>query len=94
MPAELLEFPQRTVSGPARCTSCKHEWVAVAPFDERLEALECPGCGLNKGLYVNHFAPIGETVWQCSCGCQLFYVVQLGERLAAYCVNCGDSTEF
>lgn len=70
------------LSGPAICSSCRHEWSAVAPTGTR--ELECPGCGSMNGLWKVCFAP--ETFYECGCGCHLFYVVPDGCR----CRQCGE----
>ena len=37
------------MSGPATCLECGHEWQAVAPVGTY--QMECPECGLFKGVY-------------------------------------------
>ena len=69
------------LSGDAKCLGCQHEWQAVAPVGTT--ELECPGCGLWKGVYACMTAP--DTVWQCDCGNQHFYIDDEG----AICARCG-----
>jgi len=72
------------LSGNAKCLSCNHEWIAVAPIGT--VELECPECGTWKGVYAGLTAP--DTVWQCNCGNQHFYIT--GED--AMCSRCGLRT--
>lgn len=43
------------LTGNARCSTCKHSWVAVAPIGE--ESLECPACNEIKGRFVHDAVP-------------------------------------
>lgn len=70
------------LTGPARCLSCRFEWVAVAPVGTVI--LECPECHLMRGRFV------GEVLrdclhWVCNCGNDLFLVTAEG----FYCPHCG-----
>lgn len=88
-PREESEVPH--ASGRARCTACKHQWVAVYPVPQEDPWMECPKCGTRRGLYVNHFGlPEGEKIWQCHCGNQLFYV----SPQAVHCPGCGNEQRF
>lgn len=78
---------QPHLSGRAQCVGCKHEWQAVAPIGT--ETLECPACGLRKGMFANPVM-VGTHVWECHCGNDLFRISGGGE---VYCVNCGDTQE-
>lgn len=48
--AEVIDLDARRAhySGPACCTKCDREWVAVAPLGT--DALECPSCGKMAGV--------------------------------------------
>jgi len=70
-------------TGEARCLSCNHEWIAVAPTGTVW--LECPECSIEKGRFVAHHERSGDH-WECDCGCDLFYITPDG----MYCPNCGD----
>ena len=72
--------------GEARCLSCGHKWVSVAPIG--VLWLECPECHCMKGRYVH---PNERDVphWKCNCGNDLFYVTPDGY----YCPNCGEWAE-
>lgn len=77
------------ISGPARCSRCKHEWIAVAPVGTT--QLECDCCGGMHGLFVHPCAPAeGELVFECNCGSDLFYVLPRG----IMCRVCGTTTGF
>jgi hypothetical protein len=79
-------------SGQARCTACAHEFVAVAPVPLDSPWLECPSCGTMRALYKGDYdIPDGESVWQCKCGNQLFYVLASG---FVYCPGCGRDQKF
>jgi hypothetical protein len=71
------------LEGPAQCVGCRHEWQAVAPVG--VEHLECPACGLHKGLWAK---PVqrGEQIWRCNCGGELF---RIAPHVGPYCANCG-----
>jgi len=72
------------LSGNAKCLACDYKWVAVAPIGT--VDLECPECGTWKGVYTGLTAP--DTVWQCDCGNQHFYISQED----AMCSRCGLRT--
>ncbi|MGE5524333.1 MAG: hypothetical protein ACM3SS_11505 [Rhodospirillaceae bacterium] len=77
------------LSGAARCTSCRHDWTAVAPVG--VDWMECPACHLMKGRFLHPAVPHdGEDVWECACGCDVFRVT----RAAAFCIGCGSRQEF
>lgn len=69
-------------TGEARCTSCRHEWVAVAPVG--VDWLECPACSLMKGRYV-HPIVRGGVIFECYCGTDVFHIAPAGP----YCTGCG-----
>jgi hypothetical protein len=71
-------------AGEAFCLSCAHEWAAVAPTGTT--ALECPACHAIKGKWKFEFYPdVGQSVRECACGNQLFYLTPDGHL----CANCG-----
>ena len=76
------------LSGNARCLSCNHEWIAAAPVGTTW--LECPGCSLFMGRYVEHIQEQDCMHWHCLCGCDLFYVTEDG----CYCPVCGTEQNF
>lgn len=75
-------------SGPARCLHCGHEWVAVAPVG--VDFLECPACGLEKGVYFSLMTVSGEDHWACRCGGKVFGITPK----SIYCVKCGLDQQF
>lgn len=78
------------LSGKVRCLHCKHEWVGVSPVGT-YEGLECPACGLSKGVYVSTFwPPSGVEVFVCACGCDVFSLL----RDRWLCINCGVQQRF
>lgn len=88
--SNVLAFPakeskQQHGSGEARCMSCGHNWIAVAPVGEVL--FECPECLAVKGhyLYPFDFAD-GTMVRECNCGCRLFFLSTEGHL----CAHCGS----
>lgn len=70
--ADVIEFKRPKeessdphLSGEAICTSCRHEWVAVAPVG--VDDMECPACGTMRGRYKYSIGPPeGASVWVCS----------------------------
>lgn len=72
------------MTGQAVCIHCKHKWTAVAEIGTYI--LDCPECGLGKGLFANLALPQeGEESWQCNCGNGYFIIRKSG----CMCVNCG-----
>ena len=71
------------LAGSARCISCRHEWVSVAPVGTVW--LDCPSCGMAKGRLVNPVLKDGLH-WHCLCGNDIFYCHADG----FYCPNCGE----
>lgn len=76
----LLKSPHR--EGNARCLSCKHQWVAVAPAGTT--TLECPSCATFQGVYLG-VAQTENAQWQCACGEFVFFIDAHGP----YCAHCG-----
>lgn len=90
MSADVVEFRKREIeereephlTGKAVCTTCNHEWVAVAPAGT--VHLECPECLRVQGVFKNAVEP--ERAWACNCnGNQLFFLTRAG----AMCRACG-----
>jgi hypothetical protein len=87
----FFPIPKNTVSpkdpeevhsvGEAICIQCKHEWVAVVPYEDA--QFECPNCNTIHGVFKYGFAP--ATTWTCNCGNQLFFVTPDG----SLCPKCG-----
>ena len=76
--------PEQTALGPAFCIACDHNWSAVAPTGTT--ELECPNCHAVKGHWKFEFYPsVGQSVRECNCGNQLFYLTPDGHM----CANCG-----
>jgi DNA-directed RNA polymerase subunit RPC12/RpoP len=76
------------LSGPARCLSCKHEWILVAPVGTANDYYECPQCHRETGIMTGACGPPGDvSIWACGCGNDLFY---LTEHLQAVCPSCGS----
>lgn len=80
------------ISGAARCLSCGHEWVQVAP--EGTHALACPRCRTERGVWDWPMAAgLDWVVWTCSiagCGSQHFkYIVHPKDGVELMCCKCG-----
>ena len=88
---EIHDINENTphAQGPAICLGCNHKWVAVLPVG--LIDMECPNCGLIKGVFKGLTLP-SKTLWSCVCGCPHFF---LNEDYSFYCCLCGleQSTE-
>ena len=69
------------ICGEAKCLACGHKWHAVAPIGTT--ELDCPECETWKGVFCGFTAP--ETIWECNCGNQHFYIDPIG----AMCAKCG-----
>jgi hypothetical protein len=79
---------QPHVTGKAYCLECKSEWVAVA--EQGTVYLECPECGLEKGVFKCACLPADGCIFQCDCGCCTFVIRDNGQ---AMCGLCGLSHE-
>lgn len=71
------------MSGKCQCLHCKHKWVGVAPIGTL--SLECPECGLNKGVFSGVSAT--ENLFMCECS-SLHFVLSVDVG-GAICSNCG-----
>lgn len=91
MTAKIFTFddyaPNPHLSGEARCLTCGHTWVAIAPSGTVW--LECPECKTEKGRFCGPVEESGEH-WTCNCGCDLFHI----SRKGIYCPNCGVRQNF
>jgi len=84
--AHIISFPQKTeghLSGPAICLGCGYIWQAVSPVGV-IAALECPRCGLDKGVLRGLVEPEGA-YFRCKCGCYLYFILVDG----CQCLMCG-----
>lgn len=79
---DILENTQH-LAGVAVCLACRHEWAAVAPSGA--PTLECPECGLDRGVF--SAAPLPEIIFECLCGCGTFYIEP---GIIARCTHCGS----
>ena len=68
--------------GDAQCLGCQHKWVAMS--ETGVTQLECPSCGLLKGVY-SHPAMRDGLEYRCKCGNDLYRICEEG----IYCANCG-----
>lgn len=79
----------RTLTGPARCLHCRHEWVAVCM--EGTTSMECPECSLMQGVFVHRVtAGKGEYRFVCNCGCDTYMVNIDGVT----CSHCGVFNDY
>lgn len=83
-----FDEPEPHSVGQAVCMNCKHTWEARVPVEE-LGAnvfFECEACLTRKAVFRNPYAAsIGESFWQCDCGCEYFYMT----KAYTACANCG-----
>lgn len=75
------------LAGKMVCLECKHNWVGVSPLG--ISALECPQCGMIKGVHVGVCCP--DIAYTCKCGNHHFFIVYEGKALCCYC---GEYHEF
>lgn len=88
----ILEFPEPTaphLTGKARCLQCEHEWISVSPVG--VDALECPECNTLHGVFIYPTEPKTEQMWECSCGSNLFFLLDTHEL---QCYKCGTCQTF
>lgn len=91
MTGQIIEFPARAseteewITGRVRCLACCNEWIGVAPAGT--VGIECPRCGMEKGVFRNLPVRIEEPHYQCSCGSASFSITPR----RVYCINCGRS---
>lgn len=71
------------LNGPAICTECRHEWQAVGIAERDAELMECPSCRKYFGVFRGPQVP--STMFRCTCGSNLFYLVPDGHQ----CRSCG-----
>lgn len=81
---DLSTIQRNYVNGEATCLHCRHKWNAVAQAGDQW--FNCPSCGTKKGYLIHHVRPVGEKIWSCKCGCEVFYIMQKGPL----CPNCGE----
>jgi hypothetical protein len=77
-------------AGVAVCLECHHRWAATAPAGTYCN-LECPACGLHRGVFDRGFGPSADQP-HCVClvcGCNLFFIRTDGVR----CFCCGQLIE-
>ena len=82
-----IESKRPHLAGEAICLQCRHKWTAVCPVG--VAEMECPECGLFRGVYVYNCVPEQE-VWSCKCGNYHFAITQKN----IVCVYCGISQTF
>jgi hypothetical protein len=89
MTAEIIDLPvvrierdEPHLTGQAVCTTCGHEWQAVAAAGT--VHLDCPACQRMQGIFKNAVEP--QNAWACNCsGNKLFFLTRAG----AMCRMCG-----
>lgn len=89
MTAEVIDIRSRLphMEGKCICLNCKKEWQGVAEIGV-IDTLECPECGLFKGVFNAVAAP--EMCWTCPCGCYHFF----GSKDGMMCALCGLTQVF
>ena len=81
--------------GTGKCLDCGAEWKAVATVGTT--HLECPQCKTSRGVLAGPVdAHVGEQVWTCNCGCELFKIVATptGQFECILCIKCGKGQQF
>lgn len=85
------------LSGGASCLACKHTWQAVAELG--VNDLECPSCGLLRGVWSYPIHPAeGSSVVTCvHCQGEHWHVEMCEDtkeghrRFAMHCIRCGNA---
>ena len=84
--AEVRKSKEPHLAGEAVCGAGLHTWEAVAPIGVTIE-LECPACHTLRGaMKMPVYPPEGTQVYECKCGCSLFWL--RGDGLQQ-CYQCG-----
>lgn len=83
---------QPHLTGDAKCLSCGHEWVAVAPVGSY--EFECPECKAVRGVWDGFISVPPNRMWYVcnNCDCPHFTFQTRGPEdsiLIAVCVGCG-----
>lgn len=89
-----------SLTGPARCISCGHEWQAVtvrgAPHVncDGAPGLECPQCKSEKGVLTQFVQYTDVTSWHCNfCRSYLFSIILAkDDTVCLACACCGELT--
>ncbi len=79
------------ISGPAVCQTCKYKWVAVCPAGTVV--LECPSCGLNRGVYRDFIGVAPDDIKLCCGLCEndiFVFRVEPDDTTSIICMGCGD----
>jgi len=86
---KLIALQERIphISSECICLHCGYEWIGVFPTG--VTSLECPECGLMKGVFKGVCVP--EKVLECNCGCRHCFVSGEGNII---CCNCGITHRF
>jgi len=85
-----LDSARPHMRGPAKCLNCDHEWEAVDLVGSQI--LECPECGLDKGIWAALNLPKeGDLVWTCN-GCDGIYFFRVSGE-GWMCATCGLTQE-
>lgn len=87
---EVSEATKGYIGGPHICLSCRNEWIGASPVG--VTGLECPECGLNKGVAKGlvDLPEWSEYFFTCDCANDRFIIInsaRTGPRL--YCDHCG-----
>ena len=78
------ETPAPHAAGDFKCLHCSHTWVGVVPIP--VTPVDCPECGLKKGVHTKLLSYDDHDHFHCSCGCSMFSII----RSCFYCVQCGQ----
>lgn len=89
--SDVIPFRKREephLAGEAECIACRHRWVAVCPVGTW--TLECPSCGLMKGMFRYPIsADEGDGLFSCMCGCEALVAYYRKGKFRIQCMNCG-----
>lgn len=93
--ADVIDLNQKRIersphgAGPFVCLGCNHKWTAVVALPMK-EWVDCPSCGLEKGVAEGPFLYNEKPHYTCSCGNRLWMVASHG----VYCPMCGDLADW
>lgn len=79
-----INAKQPHLSGKVLCLNCKHVWTGVSPVG-MIHQLECPACGMMKGVFSNIVFPVGEHVLTCECDNYHFVVRVDNSKMCSLC---------
>lgn len=89
--SDIISFEERWLErtehtrGKVKCLNCKDEWNVIASVGAC--EFNCQKCNTMTGVYCTTISP--ETVFECECGNDLYYIAPEG----MFCAKCSIQLE-